>query len=309
MADLKFDGISVATVGPALGHEMFVDDVTLLQAEQAGQAGSPVKVFVDHDESIDSLIGLLNNFRIEEDQLRADLELLSAHPQAEFYAEILSKAPGRVGFSMAFSGKPEEVGDRRFARVENLVSVDLVSRPAANREGVFRAGSEPSQVDTSAEGMTENSSISTSGSAYYVSAPAFNTGIATSVFQEAQFDAKAAIEALTAVVSKLEESVAAIAADKAEAVEAEVVAEEVKSEEAAPAPEAAELSALSAKVAELEIALAAKGSEAVASNAVASEDPVEQFKAASESKDWKRAAQIFSANKSAIYRARNARTF
>jgi hypothetical protein len=286
MAELKFDGISVATVGPALGHEMFVDDVTLLQAEQAGQAGSPVKVFVDHDESIDSLIGLLNNFRIEEDQLRADLELLSAHPQAEFYAEILSKAPGRVGFSMAFSGKPEEVGDRRFARVENLVSVDLVSRPAANREGVFRAGSEPSKIDTPAEGMTESS-----------------------VTEQVEFDAKAAIEALTAVVSKLEESVAAIAADKSEPAEAEVVAEEVKSEEAAPAPEAAELSALSAKVAELEIALAAKGSEAVASNAVASEDPVEQFKAASESKDWKRAAQIFSANKSAIFRARNARTF
>ena len=286
MAELKFDGISVATVGPALGHEMFVDDVTLLQAEQAGQAGSPVKVFVDHDESIDSLIGLLNNFRIEEDQLRADLELLSAHPQAEFYAEILSKAPGRVGFSMAFSGKPEEVGDRRFARVENLVSVDLVSRPAANREGVFRAGIEPAQVDTSAEGMTESS-----------------------VTEQVEFDAKAAIEALTAVVSKLEESVAAIAADKSEPTEAEVVAEEVKSEEAAPAPEAAELSALSAKVAELEIALAAKGSEAVASNAVASEDPVEQFKAASESKDWKRAAQIFSANKSAIFRARNAKTF
>jgi hypothetical protein len=286
MAELKFDGISVATVGPALGHEMFVDDVTLLQAEQAGQAGSPVKVFVDHDESIDSLIGLLNNFRIEEDQLRADLELLSAHPQAEFYAEILSKAPGRVGFSMAFSGKPEEVGDRRFARVENLVSVDLVSRPAANREGVFRAGSEPVQVDTSAEGMTENSAS-----------------------DKVEFDAKAAIEALTEVVSKLQESVEAIAADKSEPAEAEVVAEEVKAVEAAPAPEAAELSALSAKVAELEIALAAKGSEAVASNAVASEDPVEQFKAASESKDWKRAAQIFSANKSAIFRARNARTF
>jgi hypothetical protein len=264
-----------------LGHEMFVDDVTLLQAEQAGQAGSPVKVFVDHDESIDSLIGLLNNFRIEEDQLRADLELLSAHPQAEFYAEILSKAPGRVGFSMAFSGKPEEVGDRRFARVENLVSVDLVSRPAANREGVFRAGSEPVQVDTPAEGMTESS-----------------------VTEQVEFDAKSAIEALTAVVSKLEESVAAIAADKSEPAEAEVAAEE-----AAPAPEPAELSALSAKVAELEIALAAKGSEAVASNAVASEDPVEQFKAASESKDWKRASQIFSANKAAIYRARNAKNF
>jgi hypothetical protein len=284
MAELKFNGISVATVGPALGHEMFVDDTTLLQAEQAGLAGSPVKVFVDHDESIDSLIGFLSGFRIEEDQLRADLELLTSHPQAEFYAEILTKAPNRVGFSMAFSGQPEEVGERRFARVENLVSVDLVSRPAANVNGVFKAGQTP-PVDTQAEGMTESS-----------------------VTEQVEFDAKAALEALTAVVSKLEESVAALAADQAEAVEVEAAPEEVKPEEAA-APEAAELCALSAKVAELEIALAAKGSEAVASNGAASEDPVEQFKAASESKDWKRAAQIFSANKAAIYRARNAKNF
>jgi hypothetical protein len=284
MAELKFNGISVATVGPALGHEMFVDDTTLLQAEQAGLAGSPVKVFVDHDESIDSLIGFLSAFRIEEDQLRADLELLTSHPQAEFYAEILTKAPNRVGFSMAFSGQPEEVGERRFARVENLVSVDLVSRPAANVNGVFKAGQTP-PVDTQAEGMTE-----------------------ATASQEVEFDAKAALEALTAVVSKLEESVAALAADQAEAAEVEAAPEEVKPEEAA-APEAAELCALSAKVAELEIALAAKGSEAVASNGAASEDPVEQFKAASESKDWKRAAQIFSANKAAIYRARNAKNF
>lgn len=287
MAALKFEGISVATVGPALGHEMFVDDVTLLQAEQAGLAGSPVKVFVDHDESIDSLIGFLSGFRIEEDQLRADLELLGSHPQADFYAEILTKAPGRVGFSMTFSGKPEDVGDRRFARVENLVSVDLVSRPAANPDGVFKARSVAPQVDTSAGGMDEKS-----------------------VPAQVEFDAKAAIEALSATVAKLEESVAAIAAEKSEPAEAPAVeAEEVKAEEAAPAVESAELSALSAKVAELEIALAAKGSEAVSSNAVASEDPVEQFKAASEAKDWKRVAQLFSANKAAILRARNAKNF
>jgi hypothetical protein len=266
---------------------MFVDTVTLLQAEQAGVSGSPVKVFVDHDESIDSLVGLLSNFRIEEDQLRADLELLSAHPQAEFYAEILTKAPEKVGFSMTFSGKPEEVGDRRFARVENLVSVDLVSRPAANKNGVFKAKTAAPQVDTSAEGMT----VST-------------------VTTEAQFDAKAAIDALTATVSKLEETVAAIAAEKSEPAEAPAVeAEEVKAEEAAPAVESAELSALSAKVAELEIALAAKGSEAVASAGAASEDPVDQFKAASEAKDWKRVTQIFSANKAAIMRARNQKNF
>ena len=131
-----------------------------------------------------------------------------------------------------------------------------------------------------------------------------------SVPAQVEFDAKAAIEALSATVAKLEESVAAIAAEKSEPAEAPAVeAEEVKAEEAAPAVESAELSALSAKVAELEIALAAKGSEAVSSNAVASEDPVEQFKAASEAKDWKRVAQLFSANKAAILRARNAKNF
>lgn len=287
MAALKFEGISVATVGPALGHEMFVDDVTLLQAEQAGLAGSPVKVFVDHDESIDSLIGFLSAFRIEEDQLRADLELLGSHPQAEFYAEILTKAPGRVGFSMTFSGKPEELGDRRFARVDNLVSVDLVSRPAANPDGVFKAGSAEPSVDTAEKGMPENL-----------------------VTEQVEFDAKAAIEALTATVSKLEETVAAIAAEKSETpADAAPAVEEVKADEAAPAVESAELSALSAKVAELEIALAAKGSEAVASAGAASEDPVEQFKAASEAKDWKRVAQIFSANKAAILAARNRKNF
>jgi hypothetical protein len=287
MAELKFYGISVATVGPALGHEMFVDDVTLLQAEEAGVAGSPVKVFVDHDESIDSLIGLLSNFRIGGDQLRADLELLSAHPQAEFYSEILTKAPERVGFSMAFSGRPEEIGEKRFARVENLVSVDLVSRPAANKEGVFRAGSEPTQVDTPSEGMTENI-----------------------VSQEVEFDAKAAIEALSASVAELKETVAALSAEKVEAVEAEVEAvEEVKAEEAAAPVENEALNALSAKVAELEIALAAKGADAISANGAASEDPVEQFKAACEARDWKLCADLYGKHKSALIKARNHKTF
>jgi hypothetical protein len=287
MADLTFNGISVATIGPALGHEMFVDDVTLLQAEQAGQDGSPVKVFVDHDESIDSLIGFLSNFRIEEDQLRADLGLIESHPQSAFYAEILTKAPNRVGFSMTFSGKPEEVGTKRFARVANLVSVDLVSRPAANPDGVFRAGSEPA-VDTAEKGMTE------------VSEPV-----------EAQFDAKAAIDLLVASVAKLEETVAALAERDPNAGVTPIIEEEPKqeepaveaSEEAAP-EQSEELSALAAKVAELEVALAAKGTAAISSNQEDSNDPVSRFKAAAEAKDWKTCTTIFSQHRKEILRSR-----
>ena len=238
MDSLNFEGISVATVGPALGHSMMVDDVTLLQAEEAGKVGSPVKVFVDHDESIDSLIGFLANFRIVQDQLRADLELLGSHPQSTFYSEILTKAPNRVGFSMTFSGQPDEQDGKRFARVSELVSVDLVSRPAANKNGVFRAASEPEaapKVDTAAVGMTENTSVA-----------------------KVEFDAQAAIEALTASVADLKSTVDGIAASQ----------DETPAPVAAPVDSemSAKLDAAMSKLSALEVELAARGDNAISGN-------------------------------------------
>ena len=240
MDSLNFEGISVATVGPALGHSMMVDDVTLLQAEEAGKVGSPVKVFVDHDESIDSLIGFLADFRIEGDQLRADLELLASHPQSSFYQEILTKAPNRVGFSMTFSGVPEESEEgTRLARVKELVSVDLVSRPAANPDGVFRAmpvAEVAPAVDTAAMGMDQKS------------APE-------------QFDAKAAIEAMAAelraeIKSALEEKVEATTEAPAPAP-----VEDSKSAELA-----AKLESVTSKLSALEVELAARGDNAISGN-------------------------------------------
>jgi hypothetical protein len=240
MDSLKFEGISVATVGPALGHSMMVDDVTLLQAEEAGKVGSPVKVFVDHDESIDSLIGFLADFRIEGDQLRADLELLASHPQSSFYQEILTKAPNRVGFSMTFSGVPEESEEgTRLARVKELVSVDLVSRPAANPDGVFRAmpvAEVVQAVDTNEKGMDQKS------------APE-------------QFDAKAAIEAMAAelraeIKSALEEKVEATTEAPAPAP-----IEDSKSAELA-----AKLELVTSKLSALEVELAARGDNAISGN-------------------------------------------
>ena len=240
MDSLKFEGISVATVGPALGHSMMVDDVTLLQAEEAGKVGSPVKVFVDHDESIDSLIGFLADFRIEGDQLRADLELLASHPQSSFYQEILTKAPNRVGFSMTFSGVPEESEEgTRLARVKELVSVDLVSRPAANPDGVFRAmpvAEVAPAVDTAAMGMDQKS------------APE-------------QFDAKAAIEAMAAelraeIKSALEEKVEATTEAPAPAPVEDSKAAEL----------AAKLESVTSKLSALEVELAARGDNAISGN-------------------------------------------
>jgi hypothetical protein len=203
-------------------------------------------VFVDHDESIDSLIGFLSNFRIVEDQLRADLDLLGSHPQASFYSEILNKAPNRVGFSMTFSGQPDEQDGKRFARVSELVSVDLVSRPAANPDGVFRAGSEPEaapKVDTAAVGMTENTSVA-----------------------KVEFDAQAAIEALTASVADLKSTVDGIAASQ----------DETPAPVAAPVDSemSAKLDAALNKLSALEVELAARGDNAISGNgsAVSVED-------------------------------------
>jgi hypothetical protein len=243
MDSLKFEGISVATVGPALGHAMMVDDVTLLQAEEAGKVGSPVKVFVDHDESIDSLIGFLANFRIVEDQLRADLELLGSHPQAAFYQEILNKAPNRVGFSMTFSGQPDEQDGKRFARVAELVSVDLVSRPAANPDGVFRAGSEPeapAKVDTALNDMPMHPEKETE-----------------------DFNAQAAFEALAATVAELKATVEAMQPE--EKKEDEVPANSEMSDK---------LDAALNKLSALEVELAARGDNAISGNgsAVSVED-------------------------------------
>lgn len=234
MDSLNFEGISVATVGPALGHSMMVDDVTLLQAEEAGKVGSPVKVFVDHDESIDSLIGFLANFRIVEDQLRADLELLGSHPQATFYSEILTKAPNRVGFSMTFSGQPDEHDGKRFARVSELVSVDLVSRPAANPDGVFRAGSEPEaapKVDTALDDMPMHPE------------------------KTEDFNAQAAFEALAATVAELKATVEAMQPE--EKKEDEVPANSEMSDK---------LDAALNKLSALEVELAARGDNAISGN-------------------------------------------
>lgn len=244
MDSLNFEGISVATVGPALGHSMMVDDVTLLQAEEAGKVGSPVKVFVDHDESIDSLIGFLSNFRIVEDQLRADLDLLGSHPQAAFYSEILNKAPNRVGFSMTFSGQPDEQDGKRFARVSELVSVDLVSRPAANPDGVFRAGSEPAAlpaVDTALDDMPMHPEKK----------------------EKEEFDAQAAFEALSATVSELAAAVQAMQHDEEE---------DEKPEH--DSKMAAQLEAVTNKLSALEVELAARGDSAITGNgsAVSVED-------------------------------------
>lgn len=131
-------GVSVITKGIAKGHDLIVDETTLAQVVRCGNgAKNGIKVKVGHDSGVEEIVGRLTNFRIEEDKVLADLELLSSSPRRDFIFEIAQKTPEAVGLSIAFEGKPEAANGQQMARCTRLRSVDLVDEPAANPDGLF----------------------------------------------------------------------------------------------------------------------------------------------------------------------------
>lgn len=133
-------GVSVITKGIAKGHDLIVDETTLAQVVKCGNgAKNGIKVKVGHDSGVEEIVGRLTNFRIEEDKVLADLELLSSSPRRDFIFEIAQKTPEAVGLSIAFEGKPEAANGQQMARCTRLRSVDLVDEPAANPDGLFEA--------------------------------------------------------------------------------------------------------------------------------------------------------------------------
>lgn len=184
MAKLLFPGISVITAGPALGHDMMIDAETLNQVQLLGEASEPVKVLADHSNQIDRIIGMLYGFRIDGNRVRADLELLSNHPDVEYFSELIQKLPDQIGFSISFSGIPDEdENGTRLARVTDLLSVDLVTEAAANAS-VY---SQP--VDNTVRLMTETKVEAVTPAVEAAPAPAP---------EAPAFDAKAAIDTLSA---------------------------------------------------------------------------------------------------------------
>ena len=133
-------GVSVITKGIAKGHDLIVDDTTLAQVVKCGNgAKNGIKVKVGHDSGVEEIVGRLTNFRVEEDKVLADLELLSYSPRRDFIFELAQKTPEAVGLSIAFEGKPEAANGQQMARCTRLRSVDLVDEPAANPDGLFEA--------------------------------------------------------------------------------------------------------------------------------------------------------------------------
>lgn len=133
-------GASVISKGPALGHEMTVDDKTLKQVCDCGMSfKNGVKVKLNHEGGAGDIIGAARNFRIEGEKVLADIFLLKNSPNREYILELAEAMPESFGLSISFKGTPEYSGGIYFARCQRLRSVDVVADPAANASGLFSA--------------------------------------------------------------------------------------------------------------------------------------------------------------------------
>jgi hypothetical protein len=155
-------GVSLISEGPALGHGVMVDARTLQQVKAAAeQYEGGLKVKLDHNSGAGDIIGYVDGLRIEGKKLLGDLNLLKNSPHRGYVLEIAEKIPDTFGLSIAFSGPVEMSGDKKMMlqRCTEIYSVDLVSEPPANAEGLFERRMKSFQTEsgtTPEEAKTKN---------------------------------------------------------------------------------------------------------------------------------------------------------
>lgn len=152
-------GVSVITGGvQAKGHPLICDDKTVQEMFSACSEKGQVKTKANHKSGVKEVNGYLSDFRVVNcptgEKCVADWHLLRKDPNYEHTLEIAERMPKTVGLSASFtSPKGKEKGEvTRFgkaARVKEVLSVDFVTDPAANPDGLFEVGDE--SVDTREE--------------------------------------------------------------------------------------------------------------------------------------------------------------
>ena len=134
-------GVSLITEGPALGHGVFIDARTIEQVKSAAEKYSGgLKVKMDHAGGAGDIIGYIDALRVSGRKLLGDLHLLETSEHRAYVLEIAERIPDTFGLSLAFSGITEEVDKRMMQRCTEIYSCDLVSEPAANKDGLFSRG-------------------------------------------------------------------------------------------------------------------------------------------------------------------------
>ena len=152
-------GVSLITKGTAKGHDLVVDDTTLSQLEASlNNAKEPgVKAKLNHRTGVEAIFGHVNNIHRCGEKLKGDLHLLKTHKDYDHTIELLETMPSQIGLSVAFQGDKEVGADGRvFARCKNIVSVDLVTDPAANPDGLFEAKVDNINLDMDDENNESN---------------------------------------------------------------------------------------------------------------------------------------------------------
>jgi hypothetical protein len=97
-----------------------------------------IKVTMGHGAQVDGILGYIDSFVIKGDRLMGDLTLFST-TQAQFVQQLAKELPEGFGLSLTFSGVPAEMGGNRYARVDEIFDISVVSTPAANSAGLFSA--------------------------------------------------------------------------------------------------------------------------------------------------------------------------
>lgn len=131
-------GVSLLSIGPALGHKLQIDREGLEQCLAGCLKHGTITLVDKHDPEFNDIVGGISNFRIEGDQVKGDAELLKTHPSRGRILETAEKFPTEFGLSIECDNKHVEnpAGDGKLFRCTDVSAVALVKRPAANK-GLF----------------------------------------------------------------------------------------------------------------------------------------------------------------------------
>lgn len=179
------DGVSLISVGPALGHGLYVDQKSLETIIDELE-GTKLPAYITHrgalfEDRLTREIGIFTNFRVEDDRILGDFQAFDSFREDDTRKfnrlfELAEKMPEKFGLSIVFSADSAwatDVGDvdtddkpddALFAfpsiRVEEVSSADFVDQPAANQRGLFdKIDTKPVYKMTKAELLELNESL------------------------------------------------------------------------------------------------------------------------------------------------------
>ena len=168
------EGVSLITLGEALGHDVWCDEFFLSEvAEAVNASATGIKARFTHpglsSDGVGTKLGKFFNARIEGEQVLADLHFQEAAYKtpdgnlAEYVMSLAVDTPEDFGLSIVFSQDLEATDDHMsmfttrgtftspdgrnienypHARLDALWSCDAVDSPAANPNGLFKRGQE-----------------------------------------------------------------------------------------------------------------------------------------------------------------------